>query len=580
MLENKQKFEEFLLGKGAISKEISEQFKNSAVQKNIYQFLIDSKIFDEDELSKLQAEYFKMPVTDLVGKDVDPQILRIIPQEVAENYHIICFEKKENEISVGLVDPENFKARDAVEFLAQENNFQVNYYLISKSSFEHAFKRYKTLTKEVDTLLDIAEEERVSEELKKQESDESLGVEEVTKGAPVSKMVSVILRHAVEGKASDIHIEPSKDKTRVRYRIDGMLHASLILPAYIHPSIVARIKILANLKIDETRIPQDGRMRLIIDNKTIDFRVSTIPLSGREKIVMRILDTGGKAIPLPDLGFNAHQVETIKRNIRKPNGLVLVTGPTGSGKSTTLYSVLDILNQETVNIITLEDPVEYTMEGVNQSQINTAVKYTFASGLRAILRQDPNVIMVGEIRDGETAELAIHAALTGHSVLSTLHTNDAVGSIPRLIDMKVEPFLLSSTLNAILAQRLVRKICGHCRTEISITNNLLQEIKEILKNVSPSHCPEGIDLNKNFKFYKGKGCNKCGNTGYKGRTVIAEVLNISDEMRTLISEGFKDIEAVRKVLIKENMLTIVQDAYIKVLEGKTTVEEALRVTKE
>ncbi|MFC1613360.1 GspE/PulE family protein [Patescibacteria group bacterium] len=585
MFKKKQKIEEYLLEQNLISKEIYEQFKSDSSSGNIFDFLLANRILDEDKVTQIKSKYFKLPVVDLMGLNLEPKVLRLIPQEVAENYHIICFNKKDDEIHVGLVSPDNFKAIDAINFLAQENNFKIKYFLISETSFESAFRRYKTLIKEVDKLLDIAEEERLAEELKKQKGkDESLeiGVEEVIKGAPVSKMVSVILRHAVEGDASDIHIEPSNEQTKVRYRIDGMLHVSLILPSYIHPSVVARIKILSNLKIDETRIPQDGRMRLMVDNKIIDFRVSTMPLMGKEKIVMRILDTGDKALSLKELGFSDRQNEIIKKNIHKPNGIVLVTGPTGSGKSTTLYSILDILNKETVNIITLEDPVEYTMHGINQSQVNTEIDYTFATGLRAILRQDPDIIMVGEIRDSETAELAIHAALTGHSVLSTLHTNDAIGSIPRLIDMKVEPFLLSSTINAIVAQRLVRKICAHCKEEISIADNLELEVREIIKDVPSSDIPDNIIIRdgEKLKFFKGKGCNKCGNTGYKGRTVIAEVLDISDDMRILISTGFEDIIVVDDLIKKEKMLKMLPNAYIKALSGETSMDEVLRVTKE
>jgi len=585
MFKKKQKIEEYLLDEKLISKEIYEQFKTSDSSGNIFDFLSENRLLDEDKLTQIKSDYFKLSTVDLIGRKLEPHVLRIIPQEVAENYHIICFDKKGSQINVGLVNPDNFKAIDAVKFLAQENNFKIKYFVISKTSFDSAFRRYKTLIKEVDKLLDIAEEERLAEELKKQKDKGEtveMGVEEVIKGAPVSKMVSVILRHAVEGDASDIHIEPNRDQTRVRYRIDGMLHVSLILPSYIHPSVVARIKILSNLKIDETRLPQDGRMRLMVDNKVIDFRVSTMPLAGKEKIVMRILDTGDRALTLKELGFSDKQTEIIKKNIHRPNGILLVTGPTGSGKSTTLYSVLDILNKETVNIITLEDPVEYTMQGINQSQVNSEIDYTFATGLRSILRQDPDIIMVGEIRDSETGELAIHAALTGHSVLSTLHTNDAIGSIPRLIDMKVEPFLLASTINAIVAQRLVRKICSRCKEEIVIADNLEQEVRKVIKNVSPADIPNTINISddKKLKFFKGKGCNKCGNTGYKGRTVISEVLDISDAMRGLISAGCEDLEAVKELVKKEKMLQILPNAYIKALAGETSMDEVLRVTKD
>ncbi|MFH1192388.1 MAG: GspE/PulE family protein [bacterium] len=577
-LNNKGKIEDYLLEKNIISKELYDNFKKSNI--GIEKFIADNRILDDESFVRIRAEFLDLGYIDLSGKKIDYDFLHIILQEVAENYKIVCFNKQDNVISVGFVDPNNFKAIEAVDFLAKENNFTIDYFLISEGSFKVAIRQYQTLKKEVHRLLDIAEEEHAQEEA--HELAEVAEVEEVIKGAPVSKMVSVIIRHAVEGGASDIHIEPSGDKTRVRYRIDGMLGTSLILPSYIHSTVVARIKILSNLKIDESRIPQDGRMRLIIDNKTIDFRVSTMPLTGKEKVVMRILDTSGGSFSLEQLGFNPRQIKIINKNIEKPNGMFLVTGPTGSGKSTTLYSILHILNKECVNIITLEDPVEYTMEGINQSQINPAINYTFAAGLRAILRQDPNIVMVGEIRDNETAELAMHAALTGHSVLSTLHTNDAVGTIPRLLDMEAEPFLLSSTLNAILAQRLVRKICPSCKEEISITENLEQEIREFLKDVSLEDIPANIDLKsgKRLVFYKGKGCSKCGNSGYKGRSVISEVLDVTESLKNIISEGFKNMDKVKEAFREQRMLLIKQDGYIKALEGKTTLEEILRVTKE
>lgn len=578
-LNKKGQFEDYLLEKSIISKDIYEKFK-SLGNNDINKFIISNNILDEEGLLKTKADFSDMEYIDLSAKQIDYDFLHIIPQEVAENYKIICFEKKGEEISVGITDPENFKAIEAVDFLAKENGYKINYFLISKYSFTVAIRQYKTLKKEVNKLLDIAQEEHEKEEELEREGAQE--VDEVIKGAPVSKMVSVILRHAVEGGASDIHIEPSGEKTRVRYRIDGMLGISLVLPSYIHSTVVARIKILSNLKIDESRVPQDGRMRLIIDNKTIDFRVSTMPLTGKEKVVMRILDTSGGAFTLEQLGFNERQIKLVNRNITKPNGITLVSGPTGSGKSTTLYAVLNILNKESVNIVTLEDPVEYTMEGINQSQINPAINYTFAAGLRAILRQDPNVVMVGEIRDGETAELAMHAALTGHAVLSTIHTNSAAGTIPRLLDMHAEPFLLSSTLNAIMAQRLVRKICSNCKEQTTVNDELEREIRDTLKEAPACDIPEGADLNgeKKLVFYRGKGCSKCNNSGYKGRSVIAEVLDITDSIKKLISGRFEDIDKIKFALKEQNMLTIKQDGFIKALEGKTSLEEVFRVTKE
>jgi type IV pilus assembly protein PilB len=385
----------------------------------------------------------------------------------------------------------------------------------------------------------------------------------------------------VEGGASDIHIEPLAKEARVRYRVDGILKTSLVLPRNIHSALVARIKVMANLKLDETRIPQDGRIRQVINGKEVDFRVSILPLVGEEKDVMRVLDVTKGAPTLEELGFSGPALAVIDKNIRKTNKMFLVTGPTGSGKSTTLYSILHMVNKEGVNICTLEDPVEYFIAGINQSQVKPEIGFTFAAGLRSLLRQDPDIVMVGEIRDGETAELAIHAALTGHLVLSTMHTNDAFGAIPRLLDMKVEPFLLGSTLNTVVAQRLGRKICKHCKTEDPAAPEVLEEMKkdlslipiELIKKELP-----GFDMT-NFKVYRGKGCARCGNTGYSGRVAINEVIDVNEQVRNVIIDDDKNlsIEDIKKSQI---FLSIKQDGLIKVLKGLTTMEEVYRVMRD
>jgi type IV pilus assembly protein PilB len=547
--------------------------------KNVEDVILRRKLVDEEGLAKLKAKLYNLPYTNLLEKKIKQEVLNIIPQEVAENYNIICFAKAGSIIKVGISDPENFKALEAVDFLAKEHNLTVQYYLISKKSFQNAFKQYKSLAEELTSALKTREEEEKKKVVTAEEKEkEELG--EITKTAPVVKIVSVIIRHAVEGGASDIHIEPLFKESRVRYRIDGVLHTSLILPRSVHNAIVARIKVMANLKLDETRLPQDGRIRLVIDEKRIDFRVSTLPVMGAEKVVMRILDTTKGAPKLEELGFQGEQLKVIENSLTKTEGIILVTGPTGSGKSTTLFSVLDILNKEGVNIATLEDPVEYQMEGINQSQVKPEIGYTFAAGLRSFLRQDPDIIMVGEIRDEETAELAIHAALTGHLVLSTLHTIDAPGTVARLVDMKVQSFLLGSTLTAIVAQRLVRRICPHCREEVKLPDNYVKEIKEEIKIIGEDYIKEIIpDFNPNkLIFHKGRGCSRCGNTGYSGRLAIAEVLDVTDDLKELILGGRKHLklEEIRK---SQRFITVKQDGIIKVLQGLTTIAEVLRVMK-
>jgi type IV pilus assembly protein PilB len=537
--------------------------------------IIKNGLVDADDLTKLKAKIYNLNYQSLIDVKISDQVLNLIPLEVAENYKIICFEVAQGKMKVGLVDPENFKAIEAIDFLAKEENLQPEYFLISPVSLENALKHYKTLGKEVSQALKFKAEEEALERAKKKTKQAE--VEEITKSAPVSKIVSVIIRHAVEGRASDIHIEPMQNESRVRYRIDGILHTSLILPKNVHSAIIGRIKVLANLKFDETRMPQDGRIRVNVNNKDIDLRISILPLLDEEKAVMRILDVTKGAPTLENLGFMGPGLKVIQKNLKKTDGMFLVTGPTGSGKSTTLFSILTGLNKEGVNISTLEDPVEYFIKGVNQSQVRPEIGFTFASGLRSLLRQDPNIIMVGEIRDNETAELGIHASLTGHFVLSTLHTNDALGAIPRLLDMKVEPFLLGSTLNIILAQRLARKICEYCRAEYKLPPDIVEDIKKELTITPPAVVEQMLpNFNlKKIKFYKGKGCARCGLTGYTGRIALVEVLDVNDKIKEIIMDNRVNL-TLDDLIKNQNFITMRQDGIIKVLLGLITMEEVLR----
>jgi type IV pilus assembly protein PilB len=469
---------------------------------------------------------------------------------------------------------------EAVEFLARTSSFTISYFITSASALSSILKQYASLTAEVQEALEAAtpREKPTTTSALDEISLADKGIEEVIKTAPVSKMVAVILRHAIEGSASDIHIEPTAEGSRVRYRVDGILHTSIRLPPYVHAAIVARIKVISNLKLDETRLPQDGRFHTEVDDKSIDLRVSTLPLMNNEKVVMRILDSSAKKLNLDDLGFIAREKEVLVKSLESTQGMVLSTGPTGSGKSTTLYTLLGMINEEDINIVTLEDPVEYHMEGVNQSQVNAEVGLTFANGLRSILRQDPDVIMVGEIRDTETAELAVNAALTGHLVFSTLHTNDAFGAIPRLEDMKVEPFLISSSLSTIIAQRLVRRICQYCKEPQEIPEATVKEVVEALKKAPQAAFPKDFNLDK-LNFSHGRGCVRCGNSGYKGRLVVAEVIEVTDRMQDIITGGSKlaEIKAEAK---RQGVLTMKEDGFLKAAIGMTTVEEVLRATQE
>ncbi len=531
-------------------------------------------VIGDEQWTEVKAAVLGLPYISLAGKVIGAQTLQVLPQDLSENYQIVVFNKTNEAIEVGIVDPTNLKAMEAVEFIARKSGVKAIYYVVSPDSFRMAAKQYESLGEEVGEAMDFAE----SIFGPKEEEEGGQVLDDTIKSAPVTKIISVILRHAIEGRASDIHIEPVVEESRVRYRIDGILHTTIKLPIYVHAALVARIKVMANLKLDETRAPQDGRIRLKVHNKDVDFRISTIPLMGQEKVVMRILTTPDKAPSLEDLGFMGVQKKLAEENIDKPNGMFLVTGPTGSGKSTTLYAILDRLNREEINITTLEDPVEYFVKGVNQSQIRPEVGFTFANGLRSLLRQDPDIMMVGEIRDNETAGLAVQSGLTGHFVLSTLHTNSAIGAIPRLFDMKVEPFLLSSTLNLIIAQRLVRKICENCREEAKIPLDVEGKISEKISGIPEGGFYGGLKKDDPQKWYKGKGCSRCGDTGYKGRIAIVETINVNRYMRELIANGFHN-DLVLKELQRQNYITMEQDGIIKALLGITTVEEVLRASE-
>ncbi|MCD4761186.1 GspE/PulE family protein [bacterium] len=534
-------------------------------------------LVSEEDWTHAKGIFYDISYISLVGRKVNSDVLNVLPQDLSENYQMVVFNKEGKKIEAGLVDPTYFKAMEALNFLARKKKYEIKYYIISEDSYSTAAKQYETLGEEVGEALDTAEAIFAPKEEEMIELGSDVG--DVVKSAPVSKIVSVVLRHAIEGRASDIHIEPVGNQSKVRYRIDGVLHTTIVLPIYVHSALVSRIKVLANLKIDETRIPQDGRIRMKIHSKEVDFRISTIPLMGHEKVVMRILETPEKAPSFSDLGFMGLQLKIMEKNIHKPNGLFLLTGPTGSGKSTTLFAALSYLNKEEVNIATLEDPVEYYIPGVNQSQVRPEVNFSFATGLRALLRQDPDIIMVGEIRDNETAELAIHAGLTGHSVLTTLHTNSAVGAVPRLFDMKVEPFLLASTINAIVAQRLVRKTCDKCKIEEELPPDIEARIKKQLDIIPEEALYGGIKKDQKIQFYKGKGCSHCGQTGYKGRLSITEAISITRSFQEIIAKGFSR-KTAEEELAKQHFITMVQDGILKGLLGLTSIEEVLRVSND
>lgn len=536
--------------------------------------ILEKKIVSEDFLFGLKSEILKMPLKVISSEEVQLKVLETIPEESAKYYKIIPLTKEEDRLTVGMVYPEDLKAREALEFLARQNKFSYQIFLITLSNFNELLGKYRSLKKEVSRALEELEEELKIEKPEVRAAE----VERMVEEAPISKVVAVILRHAVDGNASDIHIEPGREKLRVRFRLDGILHSSIFLPLRILPAIIARIKILSNLKIDETRVPQDGRFSTKVGERSVDFRVSTFPTTLGEKAAIRILDPRQRKIEFEDLGITGRNLKTIEKALKKPYGMILSTGPTGSGKSTTLYAILGLFNKEEENIMTLEDPVEYFIEGVNQSQIKPEIGYTFASGLRYTLRQDPDIIMVGEIRDEDTASLAIHAALTGHIVLSTLHTSNTLGVIPRLIDMGVEPFLLPPTLSLAIAQRLLRKLCVHCRKKVKADKEIQRAILKEIENF-PEIIKKDIKLDKTIYIYKPGGCKRCNQVGYSGRIGLFEILEMTSRLEEIIlkepSEGRIQEEAEA-----QGMITMKQDGIMKVLEGVTSLEEVLRVAEE
>lgn len=538
--------------------------------------ILGEKMAEEEALTKAKAEFFGLPYVDLRETEVPAEITAVIPQEAVGFYRFAPFEIEGQNLKVAIFDPTNLQALQALEFLGQKQGLHIEMYSASSSSINSALGQSEVLSSVVDKAL--TEFQRVEASEVRPGAKQGPPTVQILESAPIVKIVDVILSNAIEANASDIHIEPSETEVRVRYRVDGILHNSLVVPRHVHSAIVSRIKILSNLKIDESRLPQDGRFHFSVGRKSVDLRVSILPLIYGEKVVMRILDKSTAVPTLEQLGLRNRFLDTVKENIHKSHGIFLITGPTGSGKSTTLYSILSMLNSAEVNIVTMEDPVEYFIPGVNQSQVNPDIGLTFASGLRSILRQDPNVVMVGEIRDRETAELSVHAALTGHLVFSTLHTNSAIGALPRLVDMEIEQFLLSASMNIVIAQRLVRRICEKCKVPQELPPPVIEDFKAELSQLKPDVLGK-IDLTGMWSAFKGQGCDACERTGYKGRLGIFEVFVVSPAIQELVVTKAPQSAIVAQAQA-EGMVSMRQDGIIKVLNGETSYEEVVRVTSE
>jgi len=552
-----------------------EKFSQEAgvAGKNLENYLTEKKIITPLLLYENVASFHKLPFIELKNQTIRKDVLFSIPEPIATTHGLVAFDSSDKEIKIAMTDPNDI---EILEFIKKKTGLIPKVHITSPDNIKEVLKQYhKSLKAEFDYL--------TGDKLK---TDDQKDLKKLAEDLPVVRIVDTLLEYSIIEGASDIHIEPEEKDVLARYRIDGILHNVMVLPKTVQSGIVARIKILANLKVDEHRLPQDGRFKIANDEHKVSFRVSIIPTFDGEKVVLRLLNEKAQVLTLEQLGLQPTALEVLKRNVEKPHGIILVTGPTGSGKTTTLYTVLNILNTPEVNISTIEDPIEYRMQHINQSQVNAKIGYTFASGLRAFLRQDPNIIMVGEIRDQETAEIAIHAAMTGHLVLSTIHTNDAATTMPRLAKMGVPSFLIATTVNVIIAQRLVRKICPDCIQSYNMSSETIKDLEKLLdiENILLSLEKERAIINAkkglaSLLFYRGKGCKHCNNTGYKGRIGIYEILENNEKIADLILRNQSAMD-INRQSIADGMLTMIKDGFIKAKNGITTLEEVLRVTKE
>lgn len=581
-------FLEELIKEGVIDKSQIGEIKESAEEKykgNIDEALIASGV-TEDKILEVKGKYLNMPIKKVGIEDSSFDALKYISEDSAMHYHFAPIVLRDGVLEVGVTNGEDVQALDALQFISAKVGIPFKIYLISKSDYETVLQSYKGIGSQVKEALSELEQEKLNET--KIQTDENLskeiknikdGTEEkIVEYAPVIKIVAVILRNAIDGGASDIHIEYTGEKVKVRFRVDGILHTTILLPSNIYSGIVARIKILARLRLDERRKPQDGSFSANIDDRKIDFRVSTMPAYYGEKVVMRVLDSEKGVKPLDQLGLSETNLNMIKKALEKPYGLILITGPTGSGKSTTLYSMMNELDKEVNNIVSLEDPVEYHMPSINQSQMMPEIGYTFASGLRSILRQDPDIIMVGEIRDKETAQLAVQAALTGHLVLSTLHTNNAIGAVPRLVDMGVDPYLIAPTLILSIAQRLARATCPSSRKLVPMDDSVKMQIEEQIKDLPDEFKKElGIQsaMDKMYEMVPSAECP----SGTRGRIAVFEMFKIDKEMQNVILKNPTNVE-IYKTARKKGMLMMKEDAMLKSLQGIIPFTEVYNFSNE
>jgi type IV pilus assembly protein PilB len=571
--------EEILAQWGFLTPEQRDALNELSVKtgRTVDDLILSERIVPEEQYARAKGVLLGLPYIDIRRAAIEPEAVREISAEAARTYQFIPFAREGNIIHVALAQPDDFQALEALKFLTKKSGLSAQVHIAAPSAVEEVLaKVLGGLRAEVATAIkDLGSEIEEAGPLRKKDDRD---VERILEEAPATKAIAVIIRYAIEGRASDIHIEPSDDNVRVRFRVDGVLHTSLVLPLKVHSALVSRIKILSTLKIDEQRLPQDGRFSTTAGGHEYDFRVSVMPTTMGEKVVLRILDKSQGAPPFETLGYSGKRKEDLVAALGRPHGLLLITGPTGSGKSTTLFTALDHLNEPGWNIVTLEDPVEYHVAGVNQTQVNPDVGLSFAAGLRSVLRQDPDIVMVGEIRDAETASLCVHAALTGHLVLSTLHTNDAVGAIPRLVDMGVEPFLLAAVIRLVGAQRLVQRVCKRCTASVPLAPTMQETIAKELKDVPADEKTEE-NQRRPTVHYRGSGCPECGGKGTTGRLAIAEVIPVDEKFRDAVVRRVPHDELGR-LAQEARRITMRQDGILKALAGQISLEEVLEVTAE
>lgn len=596
--ENQKSLESLLVSENLVDAQKLATLKQeaTAAHKPFFTYLLEKAAINNEQLTKVTATVLGVPYVNLIASKVNPSVLNLLARDVAERFMAVPLGETEHRLAVAMLDPNNVQA---VDFLSNKIGRPVKVYMASEEGIRHILDQYKTdLEKGVSEAITSADDQLVTdfneaaednEKGGKKKKSENDAIKTIVQDSPISRALSTILEYAVRSRASDIHIEPLEESLRIRCRIDGVLREIMKLPKSIEPALISRVKILSNLKIDEHRVPQDGQFTVMVSKQDADLRIAISPVVWGEQVIIRILDKTGTSFKLEDLGYAGRALKLVRKGLQRPSGMIITSGPTGSGKSTSLYALIQEIKNDSINIVTLEDPVEYKMEGVNQIQVNPDVGLTFATGLRSILRQDPNVVLVGEIRDKETAELAIQAALTGHLVFSTLHTNSAAGVLPRLLDMGIEPFLIASTVNTIIGQRLVRKIAPEGAEDIQADKAQIESIKSTIGRLLPESEADKAKISEEigypdlplatqnaYTLRRGKDTSQTPG-GYKGRVGLYEVIDVNTEIESMILARSTS-DAIQKKAVEQGTITMREDGYLKAVSGLTTLDEVNRVT--